>query len=104
MLSQSPSDRQSSTSTPARPLGRFAQAGVPAVITIAVTAVVYVATAQVLPQAAAVMAAGVVLVAALGGVTARSVHRDSVRRRSAEDWHRRLRRELIEQGTFLDGL
>ena len=61
MLSQSLSDRQSSTSTPARPLGRFAQAGVLAVITIAVTAVVYVATAQVLPQALAVMAAGAVV-------------------------------------------
>jgi len=104
MLSQSPSDRQSSTSTPARPLGRLAQAGVLAVITIAVTAIVYVATAQVLPQALAVLAAGAVVVLALGGVTTWSVHRDAVRRRSAEDWHRRLRRELIEQGTFLDGL
>ena len=104
MLSQSPSDRQSSTSTPARPLGRVAQAGVLAVVTIAVTAVVYVATAQVLPQALAVMAAGTVVVLALGGATFWSVHRDAVRRRSAEDWHRRLRRELIEQGAFLDGL
>lgn len=104
MLSQSPSDRQSSTSTPARPLGRLAQAGVLAVITIAVTAIVYVATAQVLPQALAVLAAGAVVVLALGGVTTWSVHRDALRRRSAEDWHRRLRRELIEQGTFLDGL
>jgi len=65
---------------------------------------VYVATAQVLPQALAVLAAGAVVVLALGGVTTWSVHRDAVRRRSAEDWHRRLRRELIEQGTFLDGL
>src|SRR6476661_3374126 len=104
MLSQSLSDRQSSTSTPARPLGRVAQAGVLAVITIAVTAVVYVATAQVLPQPVAVLAAGAVVVLALGGVTTWSVHRDAVRRRSAEDWHRRLRRELIEQSAFLDGL
>ncbi len=104
MLSQSLSDRQSSTSTPARPLGRVAQAGVLAVVTIAVTAVVYVATAQVLPQALAVMAAGTVVVLALGGATFWSVHRDAVRRRSAEDWHRRLRRELIEQSAFLDGL
>jgi signal transduction histidine kinase len=104
MLSQSLSDRQSSTSTPARTLGRVAQAGVLAVVTIAVTAVVYVATAQVLPQALAVMAAGTVVVLALGGATFWSVHRDAVRRRSAEDWHRRLRRELIEQSAFLDGL
>jgi signal transduction histidine kinase len=104
MLSPSLSDRQSSTSTPARPRGRIARAGVLAVITIAVTAVVYVVTAQVAPQALAVMAASAVVVLAFGAATVRSVHRDAVRRRSAEDWHRRLRRELIEQGAFLDGL
>ena len=104
MLSPSHSDRQSSTSTPARPLGRVAQAGVLAVVTIAVTAVVYVAAAQVLATPVAVMAAGTVVVLALGGATLLSVRRDAVRRRSAEDWHRRLRLELIDQSTFLDGL
>ena len=104
MLSPSHSDRQSSTSTPARPLGRVAQAGVLAVVTIAVTAVVYVAAAQVLATPVAVMAAGTVVVLALGGATLWSVRRDAVRRRSAEDWHRRLRLELIDQSTFLDGL
>ncbi len=104
MLSPSPSDRQSSTSTPARPLGRVAQAGVLAVVTIAVTAVVYVAAAQVLDTPVAVMAAGTVVVLALGGATLWSVRRDAARRRSAEDWHRRLRLELIDQSAFLDGL
>jgi signal transduction histidine kinase len=103
MLSPSLSDRQSSTST-ARPLGRVAQAGVLAVVAIAVTAVVYVAAAQVLPTPVAAMAAGAVVVLTLGGATFWSVHRDAVRRRSAEDWHRRLRLELIDQSAFLDGL
>ena len=49
------------------------------------------------------MAAGAVVVVALGGVTFWSVRRDAGRRRSAEDWHRRLRRELIDQSAFLDG-
>jgi signal transduction histidine kinase len=104
MLSPSLSDRQSSTSTPARPLGRVAQAGALVVSAIAVTAVVYFATALVLSPAPAGLAAGAVLVLALAGATLWSVHRDAVRRRSAEDWHRRLRRELIEQSAFLDGL
>jgi signal transduction histidine kinase len=104
MLSPSLSDRQSSTSTPARPLGRVAQAGVLAVVAIVVTAVVYVASAQVLPTPVAVMAAGAVVVLALGGATFWSVRRDAARRRSAEDWHRRLRLELIDQSAFLDGL
>ena len=104
MLSPSLSDRQSSTSTPARPLGRVAQAGVLALVAIVVTAVVYVAAVQVLPTPVAVMAAGAVVVLALGGATFWSVRRDAVRRRSAEDWHRRLRLELIDQSAFLDGL
>src|SRR3954471_23213469 len=82
MLSQSPSDRQSSTSTPARPLGRGAQAGVLAVTTIALTAIVYVATAQVLSQELAVMAAGAAVVLALGGGAMWAVHRDAVPRRA----------------------
>ena len=104
MLSPSLSDRQSSTDTPARSPGRVAQVGVLAAVTIAVTAVVYVVTARVLPTPVAVMAAGAVVVAALGGATLWSVRRHALRRRSAEDWHRHLRRELIDQSTFLDGL
>lgn len=82
----------------------MAQAGLLAMVAIAVTAVVYVASVQVLPTPVAVMAAGAVVVAALGGATLWSVRRDALRRRSAEDWHRRLRRELIDQSAFLDGL
>jgi signal transduction histidine kinase len=78
--------------------------GVLAAIAIVVTAVVYVGSALILPTPVAVMAAGAVVVLALGGVTFWSVRRDAVRRRSAEDWHRRLRRELIDQAAFLDGL
>ena len=65
MLSPSLSDRQSSTDTPARAPGRVAQVGVLAAVTIAVTAVVYVVTARVLPTPVAVMAAGAVVVADL---------------------------------------
>ena len=101
MLSPSLSDRPSSTSTSR---GRYAQAGVLAVAAVAVPAVAYVVVSLFAATPVAVMAAGAVVIVALGGVTFWSVRRDAVRRRSAEDWHRRLRRELIDQGTFLDGL
>jgi signal transduction histidine kinase len=104
MLSPSLSDKQSSISTPARPRGRVARAGVLAAVAIVVTAVVYAGSTLILSTAGAAMAAGAVVVMALGGVTFWSVRRDAGRRRSAEDWHRRLRRELIDQSAFLDGL
>ncbi|HEX2378157.1 MAG TPA: ATP-binding protein [Gaiellales bacterium] len=104
MLSPSLSDKQSSTSTPVPPRGRYAQAGVLGVVAIAVPVVVYVVASQFAATPVAIMAAGAVVILALGGVTFWSVRRDALRRRSAEDWHRRLRRELIDQGAFLDGL
>ncbi len=103
MLSPSLSDRPSSISTPAGPRGRVVRVGILAVVAIGVVAV-YVASAQVFATPVAAMAAGAVVVMALGGVTFWSVRRDAMRRQSAEDWQRRLRRELIDQSAFLDGL
>ncbi|HYX84806.1 MAG TPA: sensor histidine kinase [Gaiellales bacterium] len=104
MLSPSLSDRPSSTDRRPRPLGGTAQAGALAAITVAVTAVAFVASALVLPHPLALLGAGIVVIAALGGATVWLVHRDALRLRAAEDWHRRLRRELIVQSAFLDGL
>src|SRR5919201_1206495 len=104
MLSPSLSDRPSSTDRRPRPLGGTAQAGALAAITVAVTAVAFVASPLVLPHPLALLGAGIVVIAALGGATVWLVHRDALRLRAAEDWHRRLRRELIVQSAFLDGL
>jgi signal transduction histidine kinase len=100
MPSQSPSDRPSSTS----PLGRPAHAGVLAALSIAVTAVVLIAALQVLPSAAAALATGVVVLATLGSLAVWTLRRDASRVRDLERWHLHMRREMVAQTAFLDGL
>ena len=105
MLSQSPSDRQSSTSTPARPLGRRRPGG------CAGRGHDRRYGGRVRRDGAGA-AAGARRHGRGDGRRARCSAAPRSGRstvtpsaaRSAEDWHRRLRRELIEQSAFLDGL
>ncbi len=103
MLSQSPSDRQSSTDrgNVARPALHLAAL---ALITVLLTTIAYVAFEALVSAVLAPVLAGLVVIAAIGTAAVWAVRRDTLRLRASEQWGRKLRGELVSQAAFLDSL
>jgi len=99
MPSQSPSDRPSSTD-------RFASRRLAALalLVVVLTAVAVAVAGRVLPRPLAAPFAGGVVILMVGTASMAMLRREHRRLRASERWHRRLRAELVSQGSFLDEL